>query len=1196
MTVLLVLLVSLAAALPLAPAGLVATDDGVNHIFRMWEFNQVLSQGVLYPRWAPDFVFGLGYPLFNFYAPLIYYLGAAIHVTGVGFIEAFKVAGALSTLLGGLFLYLYVRDFLPPRAALLAAALYTLAPYHLLDLYLRGALPEHLAFAWLPLMLWSGARLAQRGGAGYLLLLATALAGLVYTHNLSALLLVPLVAAHGGVLALASAGPGLGPKLHRLAPLAAAGLLGLALSTAYWLPALGELNEVQIRKTAEYDFHDHFVPLERLVQLAPLHYYGRPGGDESERFIGFSLGAAQALPALAGLAVLALRRGRLGSRVLGEGVGALLAAAATLMLATPLSTAIWEEAPLLATIQFPWRLLQPATWALAVLGGIAALALPPLAGRVAVGLAVAWALVGGLAQLPSARTTLHEGQLSALGSMAEEAAYGVIGTSGGEFLPRAVLPHPFSSPVSTALFAGEERPALDPRTTGTASASILELAAERQRYRVSVARPQLVVFNLFYFPGWEARVDHQPSPVGVTEGGLLALDLGPGEQEVELTFRATPLRAAATLVTIAALLLVAVLAATAVRRMARSQLPPTRHLALATSTAALVLLAMWATARLQRATSFFPRQPLDVELEGLAVAGFELRGGGLSLREGVPAVSPGAPLELVVHWRLAEGQEPPPNVGVVARLLSYHDYWSEARGNLPPLTSATQAEPTTVALPVPAGLPPNAYHVEFDLVDLETERPLGQKSYQYTPVLRSRWGLTSVPLVVGGGTGTTSPAELTGRVPDNAAFEGGPRLLAFEARQQPGLLSGDRRRPLEAGPTGTLGALPAGQVLHLDFTWRAPQTKLDDLVVSARLVDSLGRRLANHDDRPAQGTYPSYLWRPGHLVRDQTDIRVPPEAPPDRYRLELALIGSDRAPLALGPGRHAADLGHIQVIPPLTPGQTQIRPGFTSDFRTSGLRLVGYAVSQQDAQPGDELTVVLYWQATDPIERDVEVELRASDPRGTPWHAVVEPPGGAGYPTSRWTPGTTVKAERRLRLPARTSGEEVILDVRLLDAATRTILGTTRLAALRLEQPRRSFVPPAGLTPRPADFGALFRLLGYLAPASDPWRARPGEELRLRLVWQALAEMDRSYAISVQLLDRAGRLVAQHDSMPALGAAQTAGWLPGQVVEDEHPLRLPEQLAPERYTVLVLAYDPATGQRLPTAGGDSVVLGELEVR
>ncbi|MBI2911208.1 MAG: hypothetical protein HYY05_03635, partial [Chloroflexi bacterium] len=113
MTVLLVLLVSLAAALPLAPAGLPATDDGVNHIFRTWQFHQVLSQGVLYPRWAPDFVFGYGYPLFNFYAPLIYYLGAGIHATGIGFIEAFKVAGALSTVLGGLFFYLFTRDFLP---------------------------------------------------------------------------------------------------------------------------------------------------------------------------------------------------------------------------------------------------------------------------------------------------------------------------------------------------------------------------------------------------------------------------------------------------------------------------------------------------------------------------------------------------------------------------------------------------------------------------------------------------------------------------------------------------------------------------------------------------------------------------------------------------------------------------------------------------------------------------------------------------------------------------------------------------------------------------------------------------------------------------------------------------------------------------------------------------------------------------
>ncbi len=282
------------------------------------------------------------------------------------------------------------------------------------------------------------------------------------------------------------------------------------------------------------------------------------------------------------------------------------------------------------------------------------------------------------------------------------------------------------------------------------------------------------------------------------------------------------------------------------------------------------------------------------------VAGFELRGDGLTLREGIPAIAPGPPLELVVDWRLTDGQEPPPKVGVVARLLSYHDYWSEGRANLPPLTNATGAVPTAVRLPVPAGLPPNAYHIEFDLVDLDTAQPLAMRSYRYTPVLRSRWGLTSGPLVIGS-TGGTVPGEVTGPRPDSAAFAGGPELLAFDVSQQPGLLSGDHRRPLEPGPTATLGALPAGQVLHLDFTWRAPEARLADLTVSARLIDSQGRRVANHDDRPAQGTYPTYLWRSGHLVRDQTDIRVPPEIPPDRYRLELALVGADRAPLASGP-------------------------------------------------------------------------------------------------------------------------------------------------------------------------------------------------------------------------------------------------------------------------------------------------------
>ena len=64
---------------PFGYTSLATSFDGLLHLYRLVELDHLIAQGVWFPRWAPDFVFGFGYPLFNFYAPLSYYLTAPLH-------------------------------------------------------------------------------------------------------------------------------------------------------------------------------------------------------------------------------------------------------------------------------------------------------------------------------------------------------------------------------------------------------------------------------------------------------------------------------------------------------------------------------------------------------------------------------------------------------------------------------------------------------------------------------------------------------------------------------------------------------------------------------------------------------------------------------------------------------------------------------------------------------------------------------------------------------------------------------------------------------------------------------------------------------------------------------------------------------------------------------------------------------------
>jgi hypothetical protein len=93
-----------------------------------------------------------------------------------------------------------------------------------------------------------------------------------------------------------------------------------------------------------------------------------------------------------------------------------------------------------------------------------------------------------------------------------------------------------------------------------------------------------------------------------------------------------------------------------------------------------------------------------------------------------------------------------------------------------------------------------------------------------------------------------------------------------------------------------------------------------------------------------------------------------------------------------------------------------------------------------------------------------------------------------------------------------------------------------------------------------------------------------------------------SYKVFTHLLDQRGQLQGQHDGLPAAGQWQTTAWLPGQVVSDNHLLRLAAGAPAGAYTVQVGLYDPSSGQRLPAsgqaeqAGSDYALLGPVVVR
>ena len=93
------------------------------------------------------------------------------------------------------------------------------------------------------------------------------------------------------------------------------------------------------------------------------------------------------------------------------------------------------------------------------------------------------------------------------------------------------------------------------------------------------------------------------------------------------------------------------------------------------------------------------------------------------------------------------------------------------------------------------------------------------------------------------------------------------------------------------------------------------------------------------------------------------------------------------------------------------------------------------------------------------------------------------------------------------------------------------------------------------------------------------------------LYWQALAgDIPTGYTVFVHLLAGDGRILAQHDGVPAGGARPTNEWLAGETVSDAHELAWRETGYSGPARLAVGLYDPLTGARLPMAAGDLFVL------
>jgi hypothetical protein len=128
--------------------------DAYVHLNWLDQFPSLFEQGILYPRWLPDSFGGFGSPTFYFYAPLVYWIAGLIYLVGIHSPSALYQIVQLGFSIVSVFTcYFLLRQINGSQLrSILGALVYSFISYRFCDVYVRDALTEHAALAFLPII------------------------------------------------------------------------------------------------------------------------------------------------------------------------------------------------------------------------------------------------------------------------------------------------------------------------------------------------------------------------------------------------------------------------------------------------------------------------------------------------------------------------------------------------------------------------------------------------------------------------------------------------------------------------------------------------------------------------------------------------------------------------------------------------------------------------------------------------------------------------------------------------------------------------------------------------------------------------------------------------------------------------------------------------------------------------------------
>lgn len=322
-----------------------ATYDGPTHITMIAQFYKAFSEGEIRPTWSDGFA-NYGMPMALIHQQTTTYLGGVLNFIFHDVVLSYNSVLLTGAMLSSLFFYIFLRFYFNPDIAFFSTFLFNFAPYRILNIYVRGALPEFFASVFIASLLIGVYLIEKRKNAWSFILTSLSVTLLILTHPFMFIVCQFVIVPYFVFLLITTE-----KKRFLISFTACSFIVGIGLSSFYLFPLTQEIKYFYYGLSTNHFVSGHFLTAVNYITESWPYFTQDGVFTRPQRIYSGIIETAIILFGL--LSIVWLRVDKTTKKFLFT---TLISVAAIVFFTTQYSYIFYKSIQILSNIQHPWRM------------------------------------------------------------------------------------------------------------------------------------------------------------------------------------------------------------------------------------------------------------------------------------------------------------------------------------------------------------------------------------------------------------------------------------------------------------------------------------------------------------------------------------------------------------------------------------------------------------------------------------------------------------------------------------------------------------------------------------------------------------------------------------------------------------------------------------------------------------------------